>query len=404
MLNEIQTLESEIEETFKKQFNYELLIVNYETLVNEDVKSELHKKHIKYIFSDEIHMAKSYKAQRSKALYEFGDAKYTIGATATPIQKNYEDIYGIFKFVKTDLWVNFSRFANRYIKYFRPGMISGYRNIDELRSCISPYLFIKSKEEISNQLPKLNVIQRYCTLDEKVVEQTQNILAEITDLHEQEKQIKLKCHSEKDMENNYELQQVESKIMALQAFAQELADEPDLLLLSESDLAKQYYIKPKYNAKMNLLLSLVEEILDSEEKVCIFSRFERMQDILINNLQKLDSSMYIAKINGSMNDEQRYEQVYTQFRDNKDCKILIASEAGSTGLNLQIAKYIIEYDLADSYAIQTQRHGRIERADSLHKNVFVYQLIAKDSYDEIALKIVNKKEDYDYELIKKLKE
>ena len=73
-------------------------------------------------------------------------------------------------------------------------------------------------------------------------------------------------------------------------------------------------------------------------------------------------------------------------------------------LNMSLCKYVIEYDLADSYAIQTQRHGRIERADSIHDNVFVYQLIANDSYDEISYKIVSKKEGYDYELIKRLKE
>jgi hypothetical protein len=56
---------------------------------------------------------------------------------------------------------------------------------------------------------------------------------------------------------------------------------------------------------------------------------------------------------------------------------------------------------ADSYLIQTQRHGRIERASSNHDTVFVYQLIATNSYDEIALKIVNKKEGYHSRIIRK---
>lgn len=64
-------------------------------------------------------------------------------------------------------------------------------------------------------------------------------------------------------------------------------------------------------------------------------------------------------------------------------------------LNLSTTKYMIEMDLADSAAKQTQRHGRIQRADSVHNKVIVYQLIVKDSYDDtIALKSIQKKQGY----------
>lgn len=71
-------------------------------------------------------------------------------------------------------------------------------------------------------------------------------------------------------------------------------------------------------------------------------------------------------------------------------------------INASCCKYLIEYDIATSYAIQTQRHGRLERADSIHKNVIVYQLIANESWDEIALKIVDKKQNFDIDVIKSL--
>lgn len=71
-------------------------------------------------------------------------------------------------------------------------------------------------------------------------------------------------------------------------------------------------------------------------------------------------------------------------------------------VNLSKCKYLIEYDLANSHAIQTQRHGRLERADSIHATVYAYQLIVENSWDEIQQKIVSKKEGYDTELIKSL--
>lgn len=69
-------------------------------------------------------------------------------------------------------------------------------------------------------------------------------------------------------------------------------------------------------------------------------------------------------------------------------------------VNLSQCGYLIELDLALSYAVQTQRHGRIERADSVHKTVYVYQLLTEDSYDDIQRKIVDKKENFDAMIIK----
>lgn len=61
---------------------------------------------------------------------------------------------------------------------------------------------------------------------------------------------------------------------------------------------------------------------------------------------------------------------------------------------------MIEMEPAVSYAIQTQRHGRLERADSIHDNVQVFQLITENSWDEIMLKSINKKQQFDASIVK----
>ena len=103
-----------------------------------------------------------------------------------------------------------------------------------------------------------------------------------------------------------------------------------------------------------------------------------------------------------MNEKRRYEEVYTKFQNDDEYKLLLMSDAGAEGFNLSKCKYLCEYEPAISYAVQTQRHGRIERADSDFDNVIVYQLIANGSWDEIARKIIAKKEHYDTAIIKGL--
>lgn len=59
---------------------------------------------LEFVAADEIQYAKSNTSKRNKALAKFGNAKMTIGATATPVQNNPEDIYGLFKFIQPELF------------------------------------------------------------------------------------------------------------------------------------------------------------------------------------------------------------------------------------------------------------------------------------------------------------
>ena len=128
-----------------------------------------------------------------------------------------------------------------------------------------------------------------------------------------------------------------------------------------------------------------------------------MQDIITERVKKESKknklfNIDIAYVNGSINGDERYANI-VKFRDNDNCKLLLLSDAGAEGISLGWCSYLIEMDLANSYAIQTQRHGRIQRADSISDTVHVYQLIANESYDEIALKIIEKKEKYDSQIV-----
>ena len=397
----IKDLQEQCDQYFLEQFeNCDLMVANYETLLDEKVMERLLAKKIECVICDEIHYAKSKDAERSKALYKLADAKLKIGATATPITKDPRDIFGIYKFINPDLLGTYTNFSRFYINFAGYGRINGFKNMDTLKDKIRNNIFVKTKKDVASQLPSLVVYQKYCDLTTKQLEVYQGMLTELDELNEQDFKIRSKCKSETEVLLNEELQKIGGKIMALQTFSQELADTPLLLLESDSEMSKQYAADPKHSPKLDLCMELVDEILQSNEKVIIFSKFERMQDILTKAINKIDKTAKIAYVNGSLSAETRYEEAYTKFRDNPEYKVLLCSDAGAEGLNLGHCKYLIEYDLATSYAIQTQRHGRLERADSVHKNVVVYQLIANDSWDTIQQKIVNKKEGFDTDIIK----
>lgn len=390
---ELAKLEAEAAAAFSNQFDgAELYILNYETLKDAQVRKKLRKCNIQFAAADEVHLIKDPKAARSKALCEFADVKVRYGATATPLKKNPMDILGLSKFIKPSAFASDAMFKSRYVNFNRFGAVSGTKNEKELHDKLSEWMIVKTKEEISDQLPEVVNITRTCQLTPAQLAMHNQLMDEIKELKEEEGRI-IASYGGKPPFGEPNLEKVKAGIMARQTFAIELADTEELLAMSDSDMAKKYITKSKSD-KLEVCLDLIDELTDSGEKVVIFSRFQRMQAILGREIDKRFPGTKVAYVNGSMDSKQRYEEVYTKFKEDPDCKVLVMSDAGAEGISIGWCKYLIQYDLADSHLINTQRIGRIERADSLHSTVYAYSLICEGSYDEISQKIIDKKATY----------
>jgi SNF2 family DNA or RNA helicase len=341
---------------------------------------------------DEVDCIKSNTTKRSKAIYEFNDAKYRFGATATPIRKNPKDLFGIFSFVKPDLFPNEREFDRTYLRFYY-GRVSGSQNEEQLASIVSPYIFKRTFEQIADQLPQQSVYQLYCDFTPKQQAVWNQMNEELDEISEEKKAMFARFTLEQ-LQRNEQYKALEDRAAALQTFAQMLADSEDLLLASESNMAHQY-VTGDPSDKVRLCMELLEKIIASGEKVCIFSRYLGIQDILAREIQNnaAFNGIGISRITGATTAADR-TKILKEYNTKSTQRILLLSDSGEAGLNLSTTRYMIEFELADSAAKQTQRHGRIQRADSIHKNVFVYQLLTRNSWDDIAMQIVNKKQGY----------
>ena len=390
---------------FDDQFeDVDLLVCNYETLKNKTVSEKLLELGCEFIGCDEIQKANNYRSGIHKALCQFNELPYRYGFTATPITNNPENIFGIFNFIDKDVFKTHGKFASNYIIYKGYGRVAGAKNVDSLKQKINPYILVKKEEEISDQLPELIISPIYCTMDNKSKKINDAIMKDLKTAQDTVQAIEEKAKNPKELDTNKEYHQWRAKVMAYQTFAQEFADDPRLLNMSESKMSNSYKTDGLTNPKMDVLLELVSEIIEKDETVCIFTKYERMQRLLMNEISNKHKDIKIAHINGSMTPEERYEQAYTLFQDDPEYKVLIVTEAGNAGISLSKCKNLIEYDLADSYANQTQRHGRIKRADSISRVSNIYQILLDESYDIIAQRIINKKQNYDNDIIQSLKD
>ena len=112
----------------------------------------------------------------------------------------------------------------------------------------------------------------------------------------------------------------------------------------------------KAECLIDWIYRLQVEESDSELKVLIFTEFVPTQSMLHQFLN--DRGISAVILNGSMGMEER-KLVQNAFRD--EARILISTDAGGEGLNLQFCNVVINYDMPWNPMRIEQRIGRVDR-------------------------------------------
>jgi len=89
----------------------------------------------------------------------------------------------------------------------------------------------------------------------------------------------------------------------------------------------------------------------------------------------------VGIINGSSG--ARNQATVTGFRkDPPDCHVIVSTEAGSEGVNLQVANVLVNYDLPWNPMIVEQRIGRVQRLASKHASVAIFNVMLRGTFEE----------------------
>jgi len=131
------------------------------------------------------------------------------------------------------------------------------------------------------------------------------------------------------------------------------------------------------DVKVEPLLSIVDDIFaeDKNRKLIIFTEFVATQQYLSKLLK--DRGYSTSLLNGSLSIEER-NLVLAEFRE--ETNILISTDAGGEGLNLQFANYMINYDLPWNPMKIEQRIGRVDRIGQL-RDVEIYNFVLADTVE-----------------------
>lgn len=335
------------------------IITNVETFRNDEIVehvSALCKDGtIGMIAFDECHKAKNPTSQQGKGILKL-NAKTMIAMTGTPLMNKPFDLYIILKWLGYEKH-KFYSFKNHYAEFggFGGYELLGYKNLDELQSRLNEIMLRRKKEEVLD-LPEKTYIDEMVEMTPK----QKQIYDEVTtDIRMNIDQI---ATSNNPLAELIRMRQATGYTGILSSTIQE-------------------------SAKLDRMEELVEEAVENEKKVVVFSNWTQMTDEIY---KRLHPKYHPAIITGQTDDAGRQDEV-NHFQHDDDCKVIIGtSGAMGTGLTLTEGTVEIFMDEPWNMALKEQCVDRCHRIGQ-NNNITIYTLMCEGTIDERIHEIVEEK-------------
>lgn len=308
---------------------------------------------------------------------------YMCMLTATPIKSHPDNLYGLMRLKDSSILGSWDSFDKAYMDYdigYVGRMVKnhvGYKNLSKLKDIVDKYTIRLTEHEVSMELPEVQSKIISVPMDNVQKKMNEEALSTMNDASA--KYYKLKTKDTEQAEKLYGLMMLSSMCQ----FA--IANDPRIMKLTKSKgiqkkylpmLTKTYSMSPKTET----LLDILESIESSGGKAIVFSIFERQVRLLKADIEKRYPGRKAVIISGEQTDDENNE-AKNDFKYDYNTFVLLSTEKGHEGLNLQHANNIIHYDLPKTQDGVLQRRGRARRVGSNHVNINEFFLITKNSAD-----------------------
>ena len=320
-------------------------IINYELAYR---RAELRQLKDFTMMLDESSMIKNETAKRTKFILSLNPS-HTILLSGTPTDGKYEFLYSQLRLLG---WkITKTAYYNRYIKtelrsYGGPTfrVVTGYKNVSELKAKLKEYGAVFAKAEEVIKLPEKKFIKEYSTVSSDYKKFMKDRVIKIDDKE----------------------------------------------LTGDSTLSKRLYARMLCSAYSKDKISrLIDLVNSTSDRVIIFYNFNTE----LEALRKVLFDRPISIVNGQVKDLKAYE-------NNDNSVTLIQYQAGAMGLNLQKANRIIYFSLPERSELFEQSKARICRIGQ-EKQCYYHIMMCHKSVEEKIYECLLMRKDYTDELFRK---
>lgn len=337
----------------------DILLTTY-GVIRTDV-DKLKKRKWQMLIIDEAQNIKNSDTAQSKAIHSI-PANTNIAMSGTPVENRLSEFWSIIDFTNKGYLGSQKDFTE---KYARPIQKDGDKHVAErFRKVTAPFMMrrLKTDKSIISDLP--DKIER---------NEFASLTSEQAALYHETINKSMEAIEGMEGEDNETLFKRQGLILQMMLALKQICNHPTQYL-------KDNRMDATLSGKTEMLLDLLRSIIDSNEKVLIFTQFREMGDLLQHFIRKeLDEEPMFY--HGGCSLKQRQTMV-DRFQNDRNSRIFILSlKAAGTGLNLTAATHVIHYDLWWNPAVEAQATDRAYRIGQ-HNNVQVHRFITQNTFEE----------------------
>jgi superfamily II DNA or RNA helicase len=348
-------------EHFAEIAQHDLVLSTY-PLVWRDIET-LEAQAWSILILDEAQTVKNAASQAAQAVRRL-KSEHRLSLTGTPMENHLGELWAQFDFLLPGFLGDSKQFTHHFRTPIEKQGDSTRRDL--LARRLRPFMLRRRKEDVAQELPPKSIVVRSVQLEGMQ-----------RDLYET-------VRSAMDSKVREAIAQkglARSHIIILEALLKlrQVCCDPRLLAGEHSGRRKSV------SAKLELLMSMLPELVDEGRRILLFSQFTSMLDLIGAALDK--AKIPYVLLTGQTRDR---EAVVSRFQNGEAPVFLISLKAGGVGLNLTEADTVIHYDPWWNPAAEDQATDRAHRIGQT-KQVFVYKLVAEGSIEEKILALQEKK-------------
>jgi SNF2 family DNA or RNA helicase len=336
--------------------DYDIVLTTYGTVRRDALR--LKEQHFDYCILDEAQAIKNAGTLSAKAVRLLG-ADHRLAMSGTPVENHLGELWSLFEFLNPGMLGRASLLANA-----RRSSDAETRTV--LGKALRPFILRRTKSQVAAELPEKTEQTLYCDLESD----DRKLYDELRDYYRS----RLLKRDAAAASGQFKLQVLEALLRLRQ-----VACHPGLVDKRRIEQG---------SAKLDTLLAQLDQVLEEDHKVLVFSQFTSLLAILRSRLDSAKISY--AYLDGRTRDrEARVEQ----FQNDPNTRLfLISLKAGGVGLNLHAAEYVYLLDPWWNPAVEAQAIDRAHRIGQTRR-VFAYRLIARDTVEEKVLELQKAKRD-----------
>ena len=341
-------------------FNHDILLTSYGVVRNSI--SELASLKWTLAVIDEAQNIKNPKTAQTLAVNEL-DARVRIAMSGTPVENRLMEYWSIMNFANPGYFGNMSSFRKRYampIEEFADKVA-----LNNFSTISAPFVMrrLKTDKDIIDDLPDkieqntfISLTPEQAALYEKTVTEGMKAVEAVRPNGDQKLIFKKGA-----------------LVLQMITALKKVCNHPAHFLGSDN-------LDAALSGKTSMLVDLVESIVESGEKVLIFTQFTDMGEILCKMLRKKLKRKPLF-LHGGLTVGKRQKMVDAFQTDARSQVFILSLRAAGVGLNLTAATHVIHFDLWWNPAVEQQATDRAYRIGQ-HKNVIVKRFITKDTFEE----------------------